>query len=229
MTAAPSRHGHPPTTARPPVTGGLPQTVTPLPVQPVTEVQDHGHDRARDFDQGAGARPARRWRGAAVTGAVLTAIWAMLLGDQPGSWLLGVPAVLGGVVLGATVPGPPPADPAPGRRLSPGGAAVFAAWFARASVLGATDVAWRACQPRPAIAPGFRRYTTALPAGAPRTLFSNCITLLPGTLTADLDGARLTIHMLDREQALEADLGALERRVAAIWSLPQDADTKDRT
>jgi len=211
MTAAPSRHGHPSTASTPPAKAGLPQTVTPLPLPRTT-------DRA-----GADPRPAerapKRWRGALVTGAAMAAAWAVLLGDQPASWVLGAPAILGGVALAATVPASPARGPR--LRLSPGGALRFAGWFARHSVLGATDVAWRACQPRLPIAPGFRTHVTALPAGAPRTLFANCITLLPGTLTADIDGATLTVHMLDRTQDLDADLGALEARVGAIWGLPR--------
>ena len=215
MTAAPSRHGQTSSTARAAPSGGLPQTVTPLPVH-------HAADRR---DRGLPARLPRRqrWRGSVVTGAVMAAIWAALLGDQPGSWVLGVPAIIGGVVLAARVPGPPPlAADDPALRPQLRGAVAFALWFARESLRGAVDVAWRACQPRPAIAPGFRSYTTALPAGAPRTLFANCITLLPGTLTADIAGARLTIHMLDRTSDLDGDLGALEGRIAAIWGLPTD-------
>lgn len=220
MTAAPSRHGHLSTTVRPPASGGLPQTVTPLPLPHLTD------GRTDLAGPAPSTRPprARLWRGSIVTGAVMATIWAILLGDQPGSWLLGIPAILGGVALAATVPGTPPAAADPALRLSPRGAASFMGWFARESVLGAADVAWRACQPRPAIAPGFRAYTTALPDGAARTLFANCITLLPGTLTADIDGARLTIHMLDRTRDLDAELGALERRVAAIWALPAAQD-----
>lgn len=220
MTAAPSRHGHLSTPSRAPGATDQPRTVTPLPVQRAPGTPDHGLPARR-------RRPARwgaRWRGSVVTAAAMAAIWAVLLGDQPGSWLLGAPAIIGGVLLAATVPAVPAATAGPALRLSPRGAAVFALWFARESVHGAADVAWRACQRRPAIAPGFRDYTTALPAGAPRTLFANCITLLPGTLTADLDGARLDIHMLDRTRDLAADLGELERRVAAIWGLTADHD-----
>lgn len=215
MTAAPSRHGHHSTASKPPATAGLPQTVTPLHLPQTADLA--GADRQ------PAESPPRRWRSALLTGGVMAAVWAVLLGDQPGSWVLGAPAILGGVALAATVPAAPARGPR--LRLSPGGALRFAGWFARHSVLGASDVAWRACQPRLPIAPGFRAHVTVLPEGAPRTLFANCITLLPGTLTADIHGATLTIHMLDRTQDLDADLGALEARVGAIWGLPRAADT----
>lgn len=230
MTAAPSRHGHPSPTARPTDPDDLPQTVTPLHPSPLTDGGDHALVLRQP--------PLRRWRGSIITAVVMAVIWAVLLGDQPGSWLLGVPAIIGGVALAATIPQAPPATHIPGTppattgpvlRLSARGVVVFIGWFAGETVRGASDVAWRACHFRPNIAPGFRGYTTTLPAGAPRTLFANCITLLPGTLTVDLRGDWLTIHMLDHRQDLEADLGTLERRVAAIWGLPLHTDGKDHT
>jgi multicomponent Na+:H+ antiporter subunit E len=213
MTAAPTRHGHLST-----IEPGNPQA--PL-SQAVTSLRPPQSPSSAPVPQTVAPR-AGRWRGAAFTAAAMAAIWAVLLGDQPGSWVLGAPAVLGGAALAATVPAAPSAH-RQRLRLSPGGTLRFAGWFARHSVMGASDVAWRACQPRMPIAPGFRTHVTALPAGMPRTLFANCITLLPGTLTADIDDRTLTIHMLDRTQDLAADLSALEARVAAIWSLPTDA------
>ncbi len=217
MTAAPSRHGHRLVQTTPP-SGRPPQTVAPLHPPLATPPADPPPEPAR----------SGRWRGMVVTAGAMAAIWAVLLGDQPGSWVLGAPAILGGVALAATVPAAPRAS-GPRLRLSPRGSLRFAGWFARHSVRGASDVAWRACQPRLPIAPGFRTHVTALPAGAPRTLFANCITLLPGTLTADIDGATLTIHMLDRRQDLAADLGALEARVAAIWALPPGGHAAEET
>ena len=67
--------------------------------------------------------------------------------------------------------------------------------------------------------PGYRRHSLALPAGAPRLLFLNTVTLLPGTLSAEVAGDAVIVHMLDTSADLAADLTALKARVAALFAL----------
>ncbi|MES9974922.1 MAG: cation transporter, partial [Candidatus Thiodiazotropha sp.] len=50
-----------------------------------------------------------------------------------------------------------------------------------------------------------------------RRLFVNCLSLLPGTLAADLDGEYLRIHALDRGIDLNDELLRLERMVSAVY------------
>jgi multicomponent Na+:H+ antiporter subunit E len=165
----------------------------------------------------AAVRPAplrARYAAAVGTGAVLALIWAGLTGGAPDSWAIGMPAVLAGSALAWR------AAPAPAWRLSPLGTLRFAGWFAVQSVLGATDVARRAFAPRLPVAPGYRRHPLTLPPGAPRHVMANAITLLPGTLTAELNEYHLIVHMLDTGQDLTADLDVLEARVRALFALP---------
>jgi multicomponent Na+:H+ antiporter subunit E len=161
-----------------------------------------------------------RSRGVAAlgTGAALALGWAGLTGGAPGSWAIGLPAVLAGAALAWW------AGPAPAWRLSPLGALRFGGWFAVQSVLGAWDVARRAFNPRLPVAPGYRRHPLTLPAGAPRLVMANAITLLPGTLTAELHDDHLIVHMLDTGQDLAADLAALEARVRDLFALRPEAD-----
>jgi multicomponent Na+:H+ antiporter subunit E len=154
-----------------------------------------------------------RWLRAAIGLVLLTALWLVLTGGAADSWVIGAPAIALGTALIFLHPA------APGWRLSPGGAIVFAGWFAVQSVRGATDVALRAFAWRVTMAPGCRVWRTALPDGAPRIFFANCISLLPGTLTAGIEGNRLVVHMLDAAADLDAELGALEARVAAVFAL----------
>lgn len=156
------------------------------------------------------SRPVR----AAIGLVLLAGLWAVLTGGDPGAWVFGVPAVSAGLALILVQ------SPAPGWRLSPVGAVRFSAWFAVQSVRGAVDVARRALAWRLPLAPGCRPFRTALPDGAPRILFANAITLLPGTLTAEFEGDLLVVHMLDTGADLTAELGALERRVARLFALP---------
>ena len=144
---------------------------------------------------------------------VLAGLWVMLTGGSAESWIMGGPAVLLGTALIFIYPAPP------AWRLSPVGAVRFILWFTLQSVRGALDVARRALAWHLPLAPGSRVYRTMLPAGAPRLLFANAITLLPGTLTAGIEGDRLVIHMLDTTADLDSELAALERRVAALFAL----------
>lgn len=57
----------------------------------------------------------------------------------------------------------------------------------------------------------------ALPPGAPRVLMLNVLGLMPGTLGVRLDGARLTLHLLDARLPVEREARALEAHVAALF------------
>lgn len=88
------------------------------------------------------------------------------------------------------------------------------------SVRGAIDVAGRAFAPDMGLRPCFRPYPLTLPQGAPRVMFMNTITLLPGTLSAEIQGDTLIVHMLDARTALEPELADLESRIRAVFALP---------
>jgi multicomponent Na+:H+ antiporter subunit E len=160
-----------------------------------------------------GPAPARR-RAAALAAGLLAALWAGLTGGDAGSWVIGLPAVLAGAAIAGRL--------APARlwRLSASGALGFAGWFALQAVRGALDVARRAFDPRLPLAPGWRRHPLTLPPGAPRLVLANAVTLLPGTLTAELARDHLVVHMLDTRADLAADLAPLEARVRALFALP---------
>lgn len=156
---------------------------------------------------------AVRWRRFALRLGVLTLLWLLLTDLRLDALAFGVPAILLGAGLAFLLPA------TPGWRISPRGALAFALWFALQSVRGAVDVAARAMAPRMPLRPGFRNHPLTLPAGAPQLLFLNTITLLPGTLSAEVAGDEVIVHMLDTRADLAADLGALQARVAALFAL----------
>lgn len=149
---------------------------------------------------------------------VLALIWGILTGFRADAVAFGAVAVLAGAALVFLLP------TSPGWRLSPAGAVRFALWFARQSVLGAVDVSRRAFSPRMPLHPGFRSYRPALPDGAPRIMFLNTITLLPGTLSAEIAGESVIVHMLDSRADLDGDLKQLETRIAALFALPASSE-----
>ena len=166
------------------------------------------------------ATPGRRgWRSLFATVGAVALVWGGLTGWDPASWVFGGPVVAVAAALSFAFPA------APGWRLSPLGALRFAGWFALASARGSLDVAARAIAWRPPLFPGFRSYRTSLPPGAARIVFANAITLLPGTLSVELEDDRIDVHMLDTRADLDAELAPLEARVRALFALPETAAT----
>lgn len=163
-------------------------------------------------------RPVGRRRRLVVSVVVLALLWGGLTGWRLDSWAMGVPAVLLGAALGQLMPA------GPRWRLSLRGALVFAVWFTVQSVRGAVDVSRRAFSPQMPLRPGFRRYPLSLPPGPARVTFVNVITLLPGTLSAEIEAEAVppmvVVHMLDNRADLQGDLGVLEDRVRALFALP---------
>ncbi|HRQ63519.1 MAG TPA: Na+/H+ antiporter subunit E [Xanthomonadaceae bacterium] len=142
---------------------------------------------------------------------VLSATWLAL--DGIGAWPVGLAAALLGAATGVWL------VPGESYRWRPLRLLAFLVWFVGASLRGGIDVAVRAFQPRLPIEPGFHDYPLSLPPGPPRTLMLSVVSLLPGTLSADLDPERnhLCVHCLAPEMA--AGLKPLERRVARLFGV----------
>lgn len=159
----------------------------------------------------------RRLRRALWMLPVGAGLWALLSGGGADSWAFGAPAILAASALAFAT------TPANRWRVSAGGLLRFTAFFAVQSVLGALDVARRALAWRMPLAPGFARYRDRLPHGAPRILFANTITLLPGTLSAELHGDHVVVHMLDGRMDMQGDLDRLQTRVIDLFALAPKA------
>ncbi|MCP3100246.1 Na+/H+ antiporter subunit E [Myxococcus sp. K15C18031901] len=139
--------------------------------------------------------------------------WALCDGD-PSSYVFGVPVVA--VVATVSFILSPPRQ---------GGWSLvevlrFALFFFSGSVQGGVDVARRALLPSMPISPVFIRYRMRLPAGTPQTLFRITLSLMPGTLNADVLGDELVVHALvDRGEGLHRELDDLELRVSRLFGL----------
>lgn len=137
-------------------------------------------------------------------------VWFVLTGADGASWILGLPAVLLAVFLSLKL------SPASRSRLSLAGLFRFVPFFLRQSTLSGIDVMRRALSPHRMLNPGLVTYTTFLPEGASRTLFVNTISLLPGTLSADLKDNTVTVHTIDKNQPIWANIQNLELRIAML-------------
>ncbi len=169
----------------------------------------------------AAARPAippRRRKpmaGAAWVALGAGGLWWVLAGPEKALHPLGALAVLLAAAASLALP--------PGRATGMRMVAVpgLVGFFLRASLVGGVDVAWRAIHPRLPIRPGFVQYRCHLLHGPPLTLFMGIVSLLPGTLSVRLEGRLLTVHVLDLRSRPSDALGALERRVAALFPSPR--------
>jgi multicomponent Na+:H+ antiporter subunit E len=62
-----------------------------------------------------------------------------------------------------------------------------------------------------------------LPAGGSRVALANTISMLPGTLSADLEGDQLVIHALDTRQDLASTVADIEARIATVFGVTLEA------
>jgi multicomponent Na+:H+ antiporter subunit E len=138
-------------------------------------------------------------------------IWFLLTGDDWNSWLVGVPVVVMATWSVLRLRGPDEGQ------FNLMGLLKFLPYFVWESMLGGIDVVSRVMRSEMRIAPGFLDYRIQLKQPSARRLFVNTLSLLPGTLSADLDGECLRIHALDRGVDLKGELERLERMVSAVY------------
>ena len=133
--------------------------------------------------------------------------WALSDGSAQSLWV-GVPAVSLAVITSVMLLPPVPLI---WRELL-----MFAPFFLWRSLQGGADVARRAFHPRMPIAPELINYPLRLPQGLPRVILVNIVSLLPGTLSVELHGQVLKVHVLDGLGDFMPKLEALEKRVARM-------------
>lgn len=148
------------------------------------------------------------WSTAASRALLFLLVWWSLSDGNVQSWWIGVPAVSFAVIASVALLPPVPLVWLELLRFAP--------FFFQRSLLGGADVAWRAFHPRLPIAPELIDYPLRLPPGLPRVILINTVSLLPGTLSAELDGQILKVHVLDGLGDFMPELEVLEQRVARM-------------
>ncbi len=151
-----------------------------------------------------------------VRASGFAALWAILGGGE--GWSIGVPVIFIAAAAAPVV--------APASRWSLAGLARFVPYFFWNSLRGGVDVAARALHPGLPIDPAVLRYEMRLESSVARVLMANTVTLLPGTLSADLQGNVLSVHVLNVSGAVTDMLETLERRVGDL--VRHDAEARTR-
>lgn len=126
-----------------------------------------------------------------------------------------------------------------GRRLHVGYFVLYVAWL----ILQIPPAAWRIVlvilDPRRPARPGVVRFHTQLSSPVARTVFANSITLVPGTMTLNIEGNELTVHAFYPGAVADLATAQFQRRIARafrqdfdpvptmIWEPVHDAVTED--
>lgn len=138
-------------------------------------------------------------------------VWWVLTDGATDSWPVGVPVILLATLVSVAL--------MPALSWSLRGMLLFVPYFLWHSIRGGVDVARRAMHPQLPISPALFDYRFRLPPGLPRVFMANIVSLLPGTLSVEIDTEVLRVHVLDESGAIEAELDMLENRLADIFGL----------
>lgn len=138
-------------------------------------------------------------------------MWWVLTDGAMDSWPVGLPVVLIATLVSVML--------MPPLSWSLRGMFLFIPYFLWHSLRGGVDVARRAFHPQLPISPGLLDYRFRLPPGMSRVFMANTVSLLPGTLSVELDEDTLRVHVLDETGAINEELNMLENRLADIFGL----------
>jgi len=154
--------------------------------------------------------------GSTVVSRVLlfSLLWWALTDGTAGSWWIGAPAVAGAVIISVIL--------VPPLGLVWREVMGFVPFFLWHSLKGGADVARRAFHPRMPVAPELIEYPLRLPPGLSQVAMINITSLLPGTLSAEIEGQVLKVHVLDSRGDYLDGLNALEQRVGRLWGSASD-------
>jgi multicomponent Na+:H+ antiporter subunit E len=147
----------------------------------------------------------------AVAASALLGIWLLLADGDAASLVIGLPAIAGALLLAQRV------RSRKASAVSLRGALKFIPYFLMQSLRGGWAVAMATLSPRMRLAPFFIDYRIGLQNARSRLFFTNCVSLLPGTLATHLDGRQLRVHVLDEQTDPQSDLARLEARVGAMF------------
>lgn len=146
---------------------------------------------------------------------LLAGLWMVIVDADPSSWMIGIPTV--GLATWVSLRLSDRRVSIQPTRLKLIGLIRFLPYFALDSLRGGIDVASRVMRPRLNIDPGFQRYVPRLSNPSAQVVFLDSISLLPGTLSADLRDGVIEVHALDVRSDLTPELLRLERLVAGVF------------
>lgn len=149
------------------------------------------------------------WTTVVSRALLFSILWWALTDGATGSWWIGVPAVAGATVISIAM--------MPPLGLVWREVIRFVPFFLWHSLKGGADVARRAFDPRMPITPKLIEYPLQLPPGLSQVAMVNITSLLPGTLSAEIKGQVLKVHVLDSQGDFLTELEMLEQWAGRMW------------
>jgi len=141
----------------------------------------------------------------------LALIWWVITDGALSSWAVGAPVMAMAAWASLRL------NASSDSRISLSGLLRFLPFFLWESLRGGVDVARRTLAPVLRVEPDFIRYQSRLHSKAARAFFANCVSLLPGTLVADIKDEWLEVHVLNCGSDTEGELRRLEQVVARVF------------
>lgn len=141
-------------------------------------------------------------------------LWWILTEGRTDAWLIGGFTIA--LAIAASLVLQPPST----RRFSLAGLAGFILFFIVNSIKGGVQVAALALRPRLDLQPEMLEIPLHLSDEYAQIFLASALSLLPGTLSAGLDGNRLRLHVLDRRMPIEHEVRAAEIHVARLFGKP---------
>lgn len=146
-----------------------------------------------------------------ILATLFASLWWLLTNGTASSWIVGLPVVVAATLVGQSLWGEMTT------RIRWQGLIRFSVFFVYESIRGGIDVARRTLAPTMKIEPHFYYYQTNIQQPIAKLLFCNCISLLPGTLSVQLQDNQIEVHALSSDTEVEKELIQLENKVRAIF------------
>ncbi|MFT5598319.1 MAG: multicomponent Na+:H+ antiporter subunit E [Gammaproteobacteria bacterium] len=149
---------------------------------------------------------------------VLAAAWVLLTKAAASSWVVGIIVVPIAALLSLSLFRRPD-EMKTQSSINWFRLLCFTPYFLWLSLKGGWQTARLAFQPSMSLNPYFMHHNSVLPYGAARIFFLNFLSLLPGTFSARLEGAQLTIHVLQISPQSRQEICDCEQYVAWIFDI----------
>ena len=138
-------------------------------------------------------------------------IWIVLTNGNMSSLWIGLPAAVVAAATSTTL--------IPPLKWNFNAFVKFIPFFFKYSLIGGLDVMWRAFHPTLPINPDLVRYRLSIPEGFAQDMMVDVISLLPGTLSVEVEDTVLSIHILNVENDIQRVVSLIESHLSEIFCL----------